>query len=187
MHTAAWQWRQSGKQFAARCHPFHGYVKLWKHWVSVRTNYLLCVRVLRRTDCVTRSVPGNGGGGWAFPFRLLVSKYNFHVFCRVYFQVVNISLVLCVFDLCQSAAAVYSRYNNESSANLSISVPGLMAFRSAALTTYKAGPLVWRCCDFVQWWGLSFVFGAVWVTIEKVYHPVVYIFWYFKLSASPIV
>jgi len=34
------------------CSPFHSYVKLWEHRVSVRTNFLLSVHVLRRTDCL---------------------------------------------------------------------------------------------------------------------------------------
>jgi len=66
-----------GKQFAARCRPFHGYLKLWEHQsvcahelivvctCSVRTDFFVTSRIL--TD-VTRSIPGNGGGGLAFPF-----------------------------------------------------------------------------------------------------------------------
>jgi len=33
----------------------------------------------------------------------------------------------------------------ESSANLSISLPAVMTFRSAALTTYEAGPMLDHC------------------------------------------
>jgi len=55
-------------------------------------------------------------------------------------------LTLAQFSACCISASLLLLFTAgtkmyESSANLSISLPGVMAFRSAALTTYEAGPI----------------------------------------------
>jgi len=116
---------------------------------------LLCVRVLRRTvfvivtprilTNVTRSIPGSGGGGWAFPFRRLstntISMYfvGYTFKFLIFAQFCTSSLHAYMLDICLSAAAVYSRnvYTSRQRTCPFRCHAGVMAFRSAALTKYE--------------------------------------------------
>jgi len=178
MHTAAWRWRQSGKQSAARCRPFQGYVKLCEHGVSVRTNWLLYVRFLRRTNCLLL---------WAKDLTVLTSLVQFQLkvvvasaipFRRLSTNTISMYfvgfiftlLILVQFSACFISASLLLLFTAgtimyESSANLSISLPGVMDFRSDALTTYEAGPMLDpslhdASCNFMQWRDVSFVLCA---------------------------
>jgi len=111
--------------------------------VTDRLFVIVAPRIL--TD-VSRSIPSNGGGGRAFPFRRLSTNTIFTYFVGFTFKL----LILAQFSACLISASLLLLFRVgtimcESLANLSILLPGVMAFRSAALTTYEAGSMLDPC------------------------------------------